>query len=65
VTSTYDASTGDYGYDVKNSDGSYTNYDTTYGDNGSYDQTWTNSNERWSGFLGQGTGIYKWEVALC
>ena len=20
---------------------------------------------RWSGFLGQGTGIYKWEVALC
>jgi ABC-type phosphate/phosphonate transport system permease subunit len=23
------------------------------------------SKERWSGFLGQGTGIYKWEVALC
>jgi hypothetical protein len=22
------------------------------------------SNDRWSGFLGQGTGIYKWEVAL-
>jgi len=21
--------------------------------------------DRWSGFLGQGTGIYKWEVALC
>jgi uncharacterized GH25 family protein len=20
--------------------------------------------ERWSGFLGQGTGLYKWEIAL-
>jgi hypothetical protein len=41
VTSTYDASTGVYGYKVTDAEGNWTSYNTTYGDNGSYNQLWT------------------------
>ena len=40
---TYDLSTGIYGYDQKNADGSSIDYKTTYDNNGGYDQTWTAS----------------------
>jgi len=32
------------GYNVVNADGSWTDYNTTYDNNGGYNQTWTNSN---------------------
>ena len=43
TTSTYDATTGVYGYDQVNADGSWTDYQTTYDNNGGYNQTWTAS----------------------
>jgi trimeric autotransporter adhesin len=44
VTSTYNASTGVYGTDYVNADGSFTDYLTTYDSGGGYHQTWTASN---------------------
>jgi hypothetical protein len=41
--STYTASTGVYGYEAKNTDGSHTDYQTTYDGSGGYQQSWTAS----------------------
>jgi hypothetical protein len=43
TTSTYNASTGVYGYDVVNADGSSIAYQTTYDAGGGYQQSWTSS----------------------
>jgi len=43
TTSTYTASTGVYGYDVVNADGSYIDYLTSYGTGSAYQQGWTRS----------------------
>ena len=43
TTSTFDASTGVYGYEARNADGSFTDYQTTYDGNGGYRQSWTAS----------------------
>src|SRR4029077_9491050 len=46
TTSTFDASTGAYGYDVVDAQGNETDYTTTYDGNGGYQQNWTASDGR-------------------
>jgi hypothetical protein len=47
VTKTYDASTGIYDCAVVKADGSYTDYQTAYGTDGSYKQTWATNDGSW------------------